>query len=132
MSVLEEGLKAFVEAQVAAAGKGYPIEVPEDADFPAWSYQTVTDEQLLHHGGGTGFYKARVQIDLFAKATALLSDYANVKGIAASIRAALDGFKGDWSGVKIKFCRTTLSDDWADVHTLPVLRFDVLINYKLS
>jgi hypothetical protein len=132
MTVLEEGLKTYVEAQVTAAGKGYPIEIPEDAAFPAWSYQTIEDDQLLHHQGGTGFYRARIQLDFMAKETVSQSDYAVIKGIAASVRAALDGFKGSWSGVQIKYCKTTLSDDWADIHKLPVQRFDVTINYKLA
>ena len=132
MSVLEEGLKAYLEAQVPAAGKGYPVEVPTDADFPAWAYQTIDDEQLLGHGGGVGLYFARIQLDFIAKETGSASDYSVLKGIASTARAALDGFKGDWSGVKIKFCKTTLSDDWTDIHELPVQRFDVRINYKLS
>lgn len=132
MTILEEGLKAYIEAQVTAAGKGYPIEVPQDADFPAWSYQVIDDDQLLSHGGGTGFYTARVQLDFMAEETASQSDYAIIKGIASSVRAVLDGFKGNWSGVAVKYCKTRLSDDWADIHKLPVQRFDVDINYKLS
>lgn len=132
MTILEEGLLAFVEAQVPAAGNGYPMEVPQDADFPAWSYRVIEDEQLLEHGGGTGFYTARVQLDFMAEETASQSDYAIIKGIASSVRAALDGFKGDWSGVAVKFCKTRLNDDWADTHKLPVQRFDVDINYKLA
>lgn len=132
MSVLEEGLVAYVEAQVAAAGKGYPIEVPQDATFPAWAYTLIDDDQLLHHQGGTGFYSARIQIDLMAQETGGDSDYAILKGLASDMRTALDGFKGSWSGVQIKYCKTTLSDDWADIHRLPVQRFDVRINYKLA
>lgn len=132
MSVLEEGLKTYIEAQVPAAGNGYPIEVPVDADFPAWSFQTIDDEQDLRHGGGSGFYRARVQLNFLAKETANQSDYAIIKGIAATARAALDGYKGDMGSVHIKYCKTTLSDDWADIHKLPVQRFDVQINYSLT
>lgn len=132
MTVLKEGLVTYVEAQVPAAGKGYPYEVPQDANFPAWSYKVIDDDQLLHHQGGTGFYRARVQLDFIAHETADKSDYQVVNEIAASVRAVLDGFKGDWSGVKVKYCKTTVNDDWADIHKLPVQRFDVLINYKLS
>lgn len=132
MSVLEEGIKAYIEAQVTAAGYGYPIEVPVDASFPAWSFQTIEDEQLLRHGGGTGFYEARVQLTFMAKETASYSDYAIIKSIAATARAALDGYKGDMGSVHVKYCKTSLSDDWAEVHKLPVQRFDVQINYRLT
>jgi hypothetical protein len=133
MTVLEEGVKAYIEAQVTAAGNGYPYEVPEDADFPAWSYQTINDEQMLAHDRATGFYQARMQLTFMAKETASQSDYAIIKGIAATARAALDGYKGTMgSAVYVKYCKTTLSDDWADIHKLPVQRFDVDINYKLT
>ncbi len=132
MSVLEEGLMAYLEAQVPAAGKGYPIEVPQDAEKPAWSYQVIDEDQLLSHQGATGFFRTRIQMDVVVPETNLNSDYDNAKAIAADLRTALDGFKGDWSGVKIKYCKTTLSDDWAEIHKLPVQRFDVQINYRLN
>lgn len=133
MTVLEEGIKAYIEAQVTSAGKGYPIEVPEDADFPAWAYETLNDEQLLAHSGGTGYYEARMQLNFMAKESANTSAYGVVKGIAASARAKLDGYKGTMgSTVYVKYCKTTLNDDWADTYKLPIQRFDVIIHYKLT
>ena len=130
MTTMVEGLKAYIEAQVPTAGKGYPYEVPQDADYPAWSYQAIDDDQLLAHSGGTGFYTARLQLDFMAKETVTESDYAIIKTIAASVRTKLDGFRGNMNGVQIEYCKTTQSDDWADIHKLPVQRFDVTINYK--
>lgn len=132
MTVLEEGLKAYIETQVTTAGKGFPGDVPIDETVPAWAYSVIDDEQLLAHDGGTGFYSARVQLDFHAKEAGGKSDYQNAKEIAALARTKLDGFKGDWSGVKVKYCKTTLNDEWADINKLPVQRFDVTINYKLS
>lgn len=132
MSVIEEGLKAYIEAQVPTAGNGFPTEIPVDETVPAWSYGLVDEEQVLAHSGGVGFYKARFQLEFHAKEAGGKSDYENAKTIAGLARAALDGFKGDWSGVKVKFCKTTISDDWAEIQKLPVQRFDVMINYKLS
>ena len=132
MTVLEEGVKAYIEAQVTAAGKGYPIEVPVDADFPAWSFETLSDEQQLSHQGAMGYYQARLELLFMAQETASVSAYGVVKGIAASVRAKLDGYKGMMgSAVSVKFCRTTLDDEWADIHKLPVQRFDVVIHYRL-
>ena len=132
MTVLEDALVAYIEAQVTAAGNGYPHEVPEDADFPAWSYKTIDDDQLLSHAGGTGFYTARMQLEFMAEESASESDYAIIKGIASTARSVLDGYKGSWGTVQVKFCKTRLSDEWADLHKLPVQRFDVDINYKLT
>lgn len=130
MATIEEGVKAYIETQVTAAGKGFPHEVPVDETIPAWSYTVVDDEQLLGHGGGTGFHKARLQLEFHAKEAGGKSDYENAKIIAAAARTKLDGFKGTMSGVQVEYCKTTLSDDWAEIHKLPLVRFDVLINYK--
>ena len=132
MATIEEGLVAYLEAQVPTAGKGFPIEVPVDEDVPAWSYQKVDDDQLLAHSGGTGFYTARIQLNFHAKEAGGKSDYENAKDIAGVVRTKLDGYKGAMGSVQVKYCKTTLSDDWADIHKLPLARFDVMINYKLA
>ena len=75
MTTLVEGLKAYLEAQVTSIGNGYPVEVPQDASYPAWSYQVIDDDQSLTHSGATGFSQARVQIDIMAQETASLSGY---------------------------------------------------------
>lgn len=132
MTTMLEALKAYIEAQVSSAGKGYPLEVPEGAELPAWAYNLIDDEQVLAHSGGSGFIKARVQLDFMAEGTTSQSDYAIVKSIAAAVRTKLDGYRGTMGGVQIDFCHVTLSDDWADIHKLPVQRFDVMINYRVS
>jgi hypothetical protein len=130
MTTLQEGIKAYIEAQVTAAGHGFPIEIPVDEDIPAWSYKVVDDEQLLSHSGGTGFYKARLQLEFHADEAGGKSDYENAQIIAAAARTALDGYKGSMSGLQVAYCKTTYTDDWADIQKLPLARFDVLINYK--
>jgi hypothetical protein len=127
---IEEALKAFVETNVPSAGPGYPLQVPGDAGLPAWSYQTVDDDQLLAHDRPTGFHKARIQLDLMATEAGGLSDYANAKAIAAAAIAALDGYQGSMSGIDVDYCHAIPSDDWADIHQLPVQRLDVRINYR--
>lgn len=129
MPTIEEGLLSYIETAVTAAGKGYPIEVPSDAAFPAWAYQTISDNEMLSHAGRSGFATARIQLDFMAKETASKSDYAIIKEIAVSARNALDGFKGSLGGVTVDYCKVELTDDWADVHKLPVQRFDVILNY---
>ncbi len=131
MTMLQPGIVTYLEAEVPSAGKGYPMIVPQDAGYPAWCYQVIDDDQLLSHSGGTGFCKARVQIDIVAKQTETLSAYANAANIAKLMRAKLDGFTGNMGGLTVEYCKTTLSDDWADTHDLPSVSFDVLINYQL-
>lgn len=130
MTTIQEGLVSYIEAQVPTAGKAYPQEIPQDADYPAWAYEVIDSEQVLGHGGGTGFYKARIQIDLVVEASELVGAYAAAAGLAALLRAALDGYKGSMGGVQVEYCKTTQSDDWAELHNLPTASFDVMINYK--
>lgn len=130
MTTIQEGLVAYLEAQVPTAGKGYPQEIPQDAGYPAWAYELIDDEQIIGHGGGTGLHKARIQIDLVVQATESSGAYANAAGLAQLIRGELDGFKGSMGGVQVEYCKTTQSDDWAELHDLPTASFDVMINYK--
>lgn len=131
MATIEEGLKAFVEAQVGAAGNGYPVQVPVDAAFPAWSYTVVSDQEtLVASGGRSGFAKARIQCDFLAKEDGTDSDYKNIKDIATAVRDALDGYIGMMGSVTVYKCEVELNDDWADIHKLPVQRFDVMVQYK--
>lgn len=130
MTTIQEGLVAYIEAQVPSAGKAFPQEIPQDEDYPAWAYELIDSEQLIGHSGGTGFYKARIQIDVVVEASESAGPYATAQGLAQSIRAKLDGYKGSMGGVQVEFCKTTQSDDWAELHNLPTASFDVMINYK--
>lgn len=126
---------AYLEAQVASAGKGYPLEIPQDASYPAWTYQVIDDEQQLAHGGPTGFYQARIQIDVMAKESGSLSAYGISAGIAKLMQGKLDGFRGSMGNetinVNVDYCKTMSSDDYAELHQLPSVRFDVMINYRM-
>ena len=131
MTTIKESLVAYLAAQVPSAGKGYPMEIPQDASYPAWTYQVIDDEQVIGHGGGTGFVKCRIQIDVVVEGSSSVGPYAEAAGIAQTMRTKLDGYKGTMGSVQVTFCKTTQSDDWADLHNLPTASFDVMINYKL-
>lgn len=132
MTAVQAGLKAYLETQVPAAGEGYPVQVPQDASYPAWSYEVVDDDELLSHAGGTGFFKARIQIRVTAQETASVSAYGNASSIASQMRSKLNGYKGNMHGVQVEFCKAMSSDDFAEQKQLPTISLDVLINYKLS
>ena len=130
MSSIEEGLVAYLEAQVTAAGKGYPQQIPQDVET-GWAYTVISDNQTIGHGGGVNFYKARIQMDLKAVPTASASAYKVALGLRQAIRVKLDGYKGAMGGAAVQFCKTEISDEWADAQESPSTRFDILINYKL-
>jgi hypothetical protein len=124
MATIEEALLAHIEANVPEAGKGFPLDVPQDEAYPAFAYQTIDDTRPLAHDGPLKLHKARVQITFIA------ANYGQAKGAANALSNSLDGYKGMMNGVSVQFCKTTASDDWADIHQLPVVRLDVMVNYK--
>jgi hypothetical protein len=130
MSSVEEGLMTYLTTLVPTAGKGYPLQIPQDVST-GWAYTVVSDNQMIGHGGGLNFYKARIQLDLKAVSTETASAYKVALGLRQLLRAALDGYKGAMGGVDVQFCKTEISDEWADAQESPYTRFDILINYKL-
>ncbi len=130
MATIEEAIVAAIEANVPTAGKGYPIEIPSDAAFPAWSYQVIDRDQLLAHSGSTGLFDCRIQIDIVAKGTASKSDYQITREIASAIRTFFDGYVGTLSGREIKYCKIMDQDGWADTHQLPTASLDVKIKFR--
>ena len=101
MSSIEEGLVAYLEAQVTAAGKGYPLQIPEDVET-GWAYNIISDNQIIGHAGGENFYKARIQLDLKAAASASASAYKVALGLRQAIRAKLDGYQGAMGGASVQ------------------------------
>lgn len=123
------GLTAFIASNVPSAGNGYPNEVPQGQT--GWSYFVVDDIQEIGHGGKLNFYKARIQVDLQYDATASKSAYKVTHEIADALRGALNGYKGSMGSANVKFCKTEITDDWADALEAPSIRFDILVNYTL-
>lgn len=129
MSSIQEGIVTYLEAQVPTAGNAYPHQVPQGVT--GWAYSVVSDAQEIGHGGALNFYKARIQIDLMYAATATKSAYKVTQEISAAMRTALDGYKGAMGSATVEFCKTEITDEWADNSESPSTRFDIVINYKL-
>lgn len=125
MASIEEGLKQFVETVCPAAGKGYPEQVPQDAALPSFAYQTTSDDATLAHDRSVQQRKASIAV-MFICAT-----YAASKAAANTLKGFLDGYRGYMGSALVDFCKTTSSDDWAEIHQLPVARLDVTIRYRL-
>lgn len=121
---LTVGLRNFIEQGTPEAGKGYPLEVPQDAAMPAFAYQVLNDDATIAHSGRTVMSKATVLVTIVA------SSYQAAKSVQLALKGRLDGFKGSLGGVEAFFCKTAINDDWADIHQLPVIKFDVTIVYK--
>lgn len=127
--VLLSGLVTYIASNVASAGNAYPQEVPQGVT--GWSYSVVSDIQELSHAGAMNFYKARIQADLQYEATVSKSAAMVTHEVADAMRAALDGYKGAMGSASVKYCRTEITDDFAEASESPSIRFDIVIHYKL-
>lgn len=70
----------------------YPVRLPQDPPLPAVTYTRVATPMIRTIRGGK-VYNPVFQFDCWA------ASYAGAKGLAASVRDALDGFSGLMGGV---------------------------------
>jgi hypothetical protein len=117
---------AFASYAEAVAGVPlYPVLVPQNAPLPAIAYQVVSDQQTIYHTGKSDFYKIRFQLSVVG------ASYKDAVSLRDFLRNELDGFTGIMAGIKQVFrSSTSISDDWADLHELPIARLEVSINYR--
>lgn len=74
------GLAALVDTRV------YPMLLPQGATLPALTYQRVSGARTHNQSGTPILARPRIQIDCWA------ATYSGAKGLAAQVRAALDGW----------------------------------------
>ena len=131
MASIQEAFVAYTEAQLPTVGKGYPNLVPADAT-PAWSYRLMDDEEQMAHSGGTGFYFARIEVQVFADKSLTDGAYKKAQAQADAIRALWHGYKGAIGAVNVHYCRVSKSDNYGELRELPAERLEVFINYRLD
>ena len=89
---MEAGLRQLVTASQAVStligARMYPLILPDQAAFPAVTYQVVSSMEEQTLDGPTGIFTARVQVDAWS------ASYGETKAVAAAIRTLLDGFDG--------------------------------------
>jgi hypothetical protein len=105
MSTVEDALYARLSTfagLVALGAKVYPKRVPQDAGYPAITYQRISGVRISAMGRDTGLAHPRFQVSAFSGGTASVSAYDHATQIAAQIRAALQRFRGTVAGVEIQ------------------------------
>jgi gamma-glutamyltranspeptidase len=103
MSVLEEGLTAYLKAYAGLTAKVgqriYPVKFPQSTTMPCVVFQRIdTPRELTHDSAGaTGdLAHPRFQMEVWAET------YAAGKEIVDLVRAALNGKKGVMGSVTIR------------------------------
>lgn len=90
-----EILKSDAAITAIVADRIYPIAPPQNIDFPALTYQTVSDFQGYNMEGGDGLNQSRIQFDIFS------DSYAGGKALQDAVNSALSGYIGE-AGVQIQ------------------------------
>ena len=87
MSVLSDGIYAFMSTTLSVGTEVYPSRLGQGATLPALVYQFIpSDGPLYTHDGDTGTDVARVQFDCWA------DTYEAAVALHEELRAAVSGF----------------------------------------
>jgi uncharacterized protein DUF3168 len=111
---IEDALVAFLKAtpQVTALigeannARIYPEASPQDELRDHLTYQVISDVRKGHLGGQILLSVARIQIDCYSKANvpAKALQLAVMRAKGGTNGRELDGFEGQWDGVKVYRC----------------------------
>ena len=100
MPLLEEGLINYLLAQASLTGlvdnRIYPLSKEQDDDLPAITYQSIETLRERVMEGTAGIVQTRMQIDSWGRTL------IEAKELAEKVRICLDGYSGDWSGIRIQ------------------------------
>jgi hypothetical protein len=130
MADVEEAVYAILRSAggvTAIVGTGdaariYPNVVPQDAGLPAMAYQRISALRRATHGSPASLARPRIQITMLAES------YSQVKGLAAAVREALDGFMGTAGGVSVGVALAEdETDEFGSSNNLHVVRQDYMI-----
>ena len=107
----------------------FPVRYPQNGGVPYVTYQRVSTRYLTPHGEYSMLPWVRMQVDSFAE------DYETVKKIAAQVKNALDGFRGEMgSGTDTVLVFSCVpggaSDDFSDDPALCILHQDFQIMFE--
>ena len=94
---LEAGLVAYLATALPDLTV-YPRQLPATPSLPAATYFVVGSVVEHSHAGPIDMLERRIQIDAYAVSHEMVLD------LAADLRAALDGYAGDWLSVRIGHC----------------------------
>jgi len=97
MAEIEQTLATYLKAYAGLAAligtRIYPLVLPQNPDggpptLPACTFQRISGARAHNQNGRTLLARPRIQIDCWA------ATYSAAKGVAAQVRAALDGHQG--------------------------------------
>lgn len=98
--MLEQGLRAHLLADESVAAivgpRVYALQLPQRPTYPAITFRRVGVQRFPTLDGGPELAGVRVQVDCMA------TGYEAAKNLAAAVRGALHGHRGDLGGVVVQ------------------------------
>ena len=94
--MIETGLKSFLtSAATSAAGRIYPLVLPQAPVLPAMTYQRVSGNRVKSLSGPSGLAHPRFQIDCWG------ATYNEAKTLAQEVRRVIDGYRGQMGSIRV-------------------------------
>lgn len=123
---IEEALYSYLSTYAgltASVGtRIYPNVIPSDASLPAVAYQRISTARVRSHEGPSNLSHTRIQF------TCVADSYSAVKSVADQIRAALDGYRGTMSTLRVDGVSIENEiADYVETSDLYIQRLDALI-----
>lgn len=112
MALIEEALTEILTKNSAVSAlvgsRIYPCDLPQNCVFPAINYHRISSVRELLMDGYINIAKTRFQVDCWD------IKHLDVKRLGATIRKALNGFKGIVQGIDIQLIELDSDHDIPD------------------
>lgn len=109
---LETGLRAELAADAGVSalvgGRIYPEYMPQDATYPAITYDRISTVRSQFLTGVDDFTQVRIQVDCWD------DSYSGVKALASAVKSALDGVR-ILGTVKVQHCFMASMSDLSNI-----------------
>lgn len=100
----------------------YPVHLPQATDYPAITYQKISDVGEPNLAEVSRIRTARMQIDTWAEVP------ADAWKLADHVRTQMDGFQGTVSGVRFA---ASMIDSETDLYEDAIEKFRVTVDYEI-
>lgn len=95
-SALRSRLATFSGLTALVGTRIYPLIMPQDAAFPAVTYQKISGPRVHAKEGPLGEAYPRFQVSVWAK------EFGDSRRVSEQVRLALDGWRGTVAGVTVR------------------------------
>lgn len=103
-----KGLVGLPAITAVIGDRAYPLEFPQNPEYPAIIWQVIGTPRRYTHSGHDGLLKARVQFDCFGET------YDDAVAVRDALVGALHTYTGSPGGVRVQRVFISLDTDGTD------------------